>query len=479
MRPVTRIHIHLSSLSSRKNMGSEHRSLLTALLQSNTFFILLSLLLGILIVVFVLSSSYIKCVVKRFIRIQLRKRVMNPIFRGSTTDTFVSYYRNSLCHSQKINNELLATILDNNHLCAFFVDQSISFLTSSSRQGGYASIDEFREKVPLTNYDDYRNYTDRMIQNGEKNLLSSEKIIYYATSSGTTGKTKFLPICKTMLTQMMTLIRVGSSLILTALLPKHPSPEQRVFQLIAGKKADKFPKSKDGTPIGPFSQYFSAVSSFPGLRYILSTFNVLSFDLIEEMPDHETSLFVQLVFALAIPDLSSYSVTFASAFNHSVNVIEKYFEEISRCISFADFNYSSIVRNNIRDSKLIMKLNRALNGVTLEYGGFTYRLERAEHIRKECLRQDISGILHRLWPTMIFASTTTGGSFAMYKKRNQFYCGEKLPLINMPTYVSSEGFFGSLISIHTDEYFLSPTAAFFEFIREEDMHQVGYIFPKE
>lgn len=454
-------------------MGSEHGSLLSILLQSNTFFILFSLLLGILITVFVLSSSYIKCVVKRFIRIQLSKRVINPTIRGSDAGTFVSYYRTSLCHFQKINNELLATILYNNHLCAFFVDRSISFLTSSTRQGRYASIDEFREKVPLTTYDDYRNYIDRMMHNGEKNLLSSEKIIYYATSSGTTGNIKFLPICKTMVTQIMELARAGSTVILTALSPKHPSPEQRIFQLSAGKKADKYPKSKDGTPIGPITQFFSAVSFIPGLRYIMSTYNVLSFDLIEEMPDHETSVFVQLVFALSIPDLSSYSVGFASVFNHTVKVIEKYFEEISRCISFADFNYSSIVRDNILDSKLIVKLNQALNDVTLEYGGLKYRSERAEYIRKECLRPDISGILHRLWPTMIFASTTTGSSFAMYTKRNQFYCGEKLPLVNMPTYAASEGFLGCLISIYTDEYFLSPTAAFFEFIREEDIHQVG------
>jgi hypothetical protein len=318
-----------------------------------------------------------------------------------------------------------------------------------------------------------------MMQNGEKNLLSSEKTIYYGTTSGTTGKPKFLPICKPLLTEMMTLVRVGSSLILRALSPKHPSPEQRVFQLGGGKKVDKFPKSKDGTPIGPISQFFSAVSPAPGFRFMMSIYTVLSLDLIEEMPDHETSTFVQLVFALAIPDLSSYSTAFASIFNHTVKVIEKYFEEMSLCISFTDFNYSSIVRDNIRDSKLIVKLNRALNDVILEYGGLKYRLERAEHIRKECLRQDISGILHRLWPTMIFASTATGSSFAMYKKRNQFYCGENLPLINMPVYASSEGFFGSLISIHTDEYFLSPTAAFFEFIREEDIHQVGYLSNNE
>ncbi|CAF1078078.1 unnamed protein product [Rotaria sordida] len=39
-------------------------------------------------------------------------------------------------------------------------------------------------------------------------------------------------------------------------------------------------------------------------------------------------------------------------------------------------------------------------------------------------------------------------------------------------YISSEGTFGFLASIYTDEYFLSPTSAFFEFIKEEDVEKV-------
>jgi hypothetical protein len=98
------------------------------------------------------------------------------------------------------------------------------------------------------------------------------------------------------------------------------------------------------------------------------------------MPDFETSSFVQLVFALAIPDLFCYSIPFASVFMHTVKVIEEYCEEISHCISHVDFNYSSIVRKNIPDSQLIMKLNQALNDVTIEYGDLQYRFERILNI---------------------------------------------------------------------------------------------------
>jgi hypothetical protein len=113
-----------------------------------------------------------------------------------------------------------------------------------------------------------------------------------------------------------------------------------------------------------------------------------------------------------------------------------------------------------------------LNEVIIEYGGLTYRLKRAEHIRNQCLKKDILGILHRLWPSLVYASTVLGSSFAMYKNEIEGYCGKRLPLINLPYYLASEGAFGFLASIHTDEYFLPPAHAFFEFIKEEDILQV-------
>ncbi|CAF3598588.1 unnamed protein product [Rotaria sp. Silwood1] len=73
---------------------------------------------------------------------------------------------------------------------------------------------------------------------------------------------------------------------------------------------------------------------------------------------------------------------------------------MSLCIASANFDYSSLVRDNIQDSKFRAKLNRALNEVTIEYGGIKYQLERAEHIRKEGQKKDVPGILHRLWPTL-------------------------------------------------------------------------------
>ena len=162
----------------------------------------LGITLLLTVMISITSRVYLKCMLKRFIRTQFRKRLLDSQIRPAENDSFTSYYQTSLGHLQKANNELLGKILQKNYNCSFFTDRSISFLfthrppSATSDQFGYCSVDEFRERVPLTTFDDYRPYIDRMVYNGEKHLLSSSNMIYLATSSGTTGTIKLVPIIK-------------------------------------------------------------------------------------------------------------------------------------------------------------------------------------------------------------------------------------------------------------------------------------------
>ena len=38
------------------------------------------------------------------------------------------------------------------------------------------TLEEFQDKVPLTTFEDYSDYIDRMINNGEKNLITAYKV---------------------------------------------------------------------------------------------------------------------------------------------------------------------------------------------------------------------------------------------------------------------------------------------------------------
>ncbi|RYY99457.1 MAG: GH3 auxin-responsive promoter family protein [Chitinophagaceae bacterium] len=69
--------------------------------------------------------------------------------------------------------------------------------TEYGRLHGFSSVQslkEFKERVPLTEYDDLKPFIERML-GGESNLLWNTPVTWFAKSSGTTSdKSKFIPV---------------------------------------------------------------------------------------------------------------------------------------------------------------------------------------------------------------------------------------------------------------------------------------------
>lgn len=69
--------------------------------------------------------------------------------------------------------------------------------TEWGKKYGYSSIftpEEFQQRVPIQDYDDIKQYVDRMIK-GEQNILWPSDIKWFAKSSGTTSdRSKFIPV---------------------------------------------------------------------------------------------------------------------------------------------------------------------------------------------------------------------------------------------------------------------------------------------
>ncbi len=64
---------------------------------------------------------------------------------------------------------------------------------------GISRLEQFRERVPVSDYDAIRPWIERL-RRGEQNLLWPEEIRWFAKSSGTTGdKSKFIPVSETAL----------------------------------------------------------------------------------------------------------------------------------------------------------------------------------------------------------------------------------------------------------------------------------------
>ena len=56
------------------------------------------------------------------------------------------------------------------------------------------TVDGYREQVPLTTYGVYQEYINRIVNRGEQNLLTADRVVAFAPSSGTTGLMKLVPI---------------------------------------------------------------------------------------------------------------------------------------------------------------------------------------------------------------------------------------------------------------------------------------------
>src|ERR1700742_1616215 len=74
---------------------------------------------------------------------------------------------------------------------------SLANVTEWGKKYDYKSITnlhEFKERVPIQNYDTLKPYTERMLH-GEKNVLWPSEIRWFAKSSGTTNdRSKFIPV---------------------------------------------------------------------------------------------------------------------------------------------------------------------------------------------------------------------------------------------------------------------------------------------
>ncbi|MFA6320468.1 MAG: GH3 auxin-responsive promoter family protein [Candidatus Omnitrophota bacterium] len=57
------------------------------------------------------------------------------------------------------------------------------------------SVDEFRSRLPVVNYENIRPYVNR-IAKGEKNILTSDEVTFFGITSGTTGTPKLIPVTK-------------------------------------------------------------------------------------------------------------------------------------------------------------------------------------------------------------------------------------------------------------------------------------------
>lgn len=328
----------------------------------------------------------------------------------------------------QVNDETLMAILRRNRDCEF------------GRKHGFAEIDSpatYRRRLPLATHDDFRTDIERM-SNGADNVLCVDRLSGFAMTSGTTGKSKLVPIStrqrrKTALDMMF--LPQG---FVADLLPDTRSGGRGLLLLSASTPG----QTSSGLPVGPGTSL--------GMRHVLraSSWFWTSPAQAYQISNQADALYVHLLFALISGDAHYISAPFASTVMDLFHTLE---------LRAAELVYDVRHGTLLGVPNLDPQVRRVLQKRLVPQPDLSLWLA-------DELSAGMDGIATRLFPQLAYINTVTSGGFALYAQRLLRYIGE-LPVYSS-IYASTEAVLGIGVGLDAARYALIPGQAYCEFIPE-------------
>ncbi|XP_023930260.1 probable indole-3-acetic acid-amido synthetase GH3.8 isoform X1 [Lingula anatina] len=312
----------------------------------------------------------------------------------------------------------------------------------------FSSPNEYIKSHPLTNYAHFEPYID-MIDNGQENVLSSQKVVFFAMTSGTTGRNKRLPILEDYKGRFF--FDAACYYFYKGVDYWNMLALKRVIYVRGSSPpADR----KQGLPRGSISNYLGA--SYPFTTTPLSA-------QLGHIKERET-MYIHAVFGAREREVNVVDTFMASMGYTFFKVLEEDWKQICDDIEKGQIDPSLSIDDSIRSD-----LNQRLSPDP----------QRAMELRAE-FSKGFEGIVSRIWPLVERIGCIRSGSHMNYAKLLEEKYAKGLPIRNS-LYLASEGMIGFSMSAD-DSYVMLPQWNFYEFIPAENckeeqpdtllMHQV-------
>lgn len=328
----------------------------------------------------------------------------------------------------KYNTEFLLKILDENKDTEY--GQKYDF-------ANIKTVEDYQNKVPITDYDSYADYIYRMTEKGEKNLITSYDVEHYAKSSGTMGNPKRIPT--TSLTQELNMkYNFGILLYLVAEKMGIDWLKDPFFNLIE----ISFSTLKSGSTYGAISGKTIGAFGEQLPQLITSPIEAL-------MPSVETDArYIHARFALAQKNIPFTVTSFVSLFLEILRYIKVNWETLVNDLENGTIDESVRMPAEVRES-LLAKIEPMP--------------ERAQELRKIFEEGFEEAIVPKIWPKMgVLVGIGTGG-FANYLKKVKEYTGPDFDFI-LVGLSASEGIFSVPTELNNPNTVLIPDDMFYEFL---------------
>jgi hypothetical protein len=256
------------------------------------------------------------------------------------------------------------------------------------------TLEDFQKNIPIMDYEDHAPYVDQ-IMSGKKNVMTKNKIINYATTSGSTGQMKFIP-------QTTTLQKANSNLgklFAYTLLKELPSAYNHKVLAIVSPACEGH--AKDGKEFGSTSGMF-----LRGLGGIVAKLYACPYDLLA-IEDYKSRYFSILIFGLT-QNISIISTANPSTLLLLAEKMNEYFDDL-----FSTYNTGNLPswikvnesQRNLLEEKILNKEKLAQKILNLKF-------------------QDQDNLLRPsdIWPQLEAVTCWTSGNCSNFiSKMHQWY----------------------------------------------------------
>ncbi|PHU13127.1 Indole-3-acetic acid-amido synthetase GH3.6 [Capsicum chinense] len=310
---------------------------------------------------------------------------------------------------------------------------------------GHTDRETFKKVMPAITYEDIQSDITRIANGDKSQILCSQPISEFLTSSGTSGgERKLMPTIEEELARRSQLYSLLMP-VMSQFVPELEKGKGMYFLFIKSEI-----KTPGGLPARPVltsyykSPHFKNRSPDPYTNYTSPNETILC-------SDSHQSMYSQMLCGLCQnKEVLRVGAVFASGFIRAIRFLEKHWPSLCHDIRAGTIN-NQITDPSVREAVMkILKPDPKL----------------ADFVEAECSKDSWQGIITRLWSNTKYIDVIVTGTMSQYIPTLDYY-SNGLPLV-CTMYASSECYFGvnlnPLCKPSEVAYTLIPTMGYFEFL---------------
>jgi hypothetical protein len=301
------------------------------------------------------------------------------------------------------------------------------------------TIEQFKQKIPILTYSGYEKYVERIAQ-GEQNILTSDPVVYFNQSSGSTGKQKLIPVTKRVRKVRSRVTQQSLGFMIDAAI-KRGFPIGKMLLTTSIQIRDR---TSGGIPYGT-----SSVGDLRNMDFLYRQVFVHPYDALKPA-DSVARNYVCLLFALRNPQMRVIGANFPILALQLADYLERYASDF-----IEDLETGKIASWLKLEPEVRQALEKQWSAAP----------QRAAELRS-ILQSKGKLTPITAWKNLSWIITARGGTSDFYFERFGEYFGDT-PIFG-GIYAASEATFGIYEDFNSDGTILAIDSGFFEFIPSDE-----------